>query len=51
MFQLKLTTFTFRTKFSQKEYFQTETEKVDITIEFSILELDWGPNSNSNWQL
>ena len=33
-FQLKLTIFIFWTKFAQKGYFRSETEKVNSTIEF-----------------
>ena len=38
-FQLKLTILIFCTKFIQKGYFRSKTEKVNITIEFSIFEL------------
>ena len=35
-FQLKLTIVIFRTKFAQKGYFQSQTEKMSITIELHI---------------
>ena len=38
-FQLKLAIFFLWTKFAQKEYFHLKTEKVNITIEFCILEM------------
>ena len=38
-FQLKVAIFIFSTKFVQKEYFWSKTEKVNITIEFYIFEL------------
>ena len=39
-FYLKLTILIFSTKFTQKEYFWSKAEKVSITIEFYIFELD-----------
>ena len=47
-FQVKLTILIFWTKFEQKEYIQSKTEKVNITIEFSIFELVYVPNFTSN---
>ena len=44
-FHLKQIIFTFWTKFAQKEYFQSKTEIVNITIVFTILEIDCLPNS------
>ena len=38
-FQNKLTILIFQTKFAQKEYFQSKTEKVNIAIELCIFEL------------
>ena len=38
-FQLKLTTLIFWTKFAQKVYLRSKTEKVNIAIEFRIFEL------------
>ena len=38
-FKLKLTILIFWTKFAQKGYFQSKTEKVNVTIEFCIFEL------------
>ena len=38
-FRLKLIIFIFLIKFAQKGYFWSKTEKVNITIEFSIVEL------------
>ena len=38
-FQSKLTILIFWIKFAQKEYFQFETVKVSIAIEFCIFEL------------
>ena len=38
-FQLKLTILIFKIKFAQKMYFQSKMKKVNITIEFYILEL------------
>ena len=37
--QLKETILDFRTKFAQKEYFQSKAEKVSIAIEYWLLEL------------
>ena len=49
-FQLKLTTLTFWTKFVQKVYFGSKTEKVNINIEFSIFGSVLVPNFSLNWQ-
>ena len=38
-FQLKITILIFLTKFAQKRYFRSKTEKVSITIEFYIFKL------------
>ena len=38
-FQLKLTILTFPIKFAQKRYFQSKTERVNTSIEFSIFDL------------
>ena len=38
-FQLIVTILIFRTEFAQKEYFWSKTEKVNVAIEFCILEL------------
>ena len=43
--QLKETILDFRTKFAQKEYFQSKAEKVSIAIEYCLLELVNVPNS------
>ena len=43
-FQLKLKILILLTKFAQKRYFWSKTEKVNITIEFCIFELVWIPN-------
>ena len=43
-FQLKLTILIFWTKFLEKGYFRSKTEKVNTTIEFCIFELVWVPN-------
>ena len=40
-FQNKQTILNFWTKFAQKWYFRWKREKVIITIEFSIIRLDW----------
>ena len=47
-FQLKVTILIFWTKFVQKLYFWSKTEKVIITIELCILELNWVPNFRIN---
>ena len=49
-FQLKLIILIFWTKFTQKEYFQSNTEKVNITIELWIFELVEVPYFSLNWQ-
>ena len=38
-------------KFSQKGCFWSQTEKVNITIEFCVFELVYVPNFSSNWQI
>ena len=38
-FHFKQKIFNFETKFAQKGYFRSKTEKVNITTEFSIFEL------------
>ena len=48
-FQSQLTIFTFWTKFAQKGYFQSKTEKLNITIEFCMFELVYVPNVSLNW--
>ena len=40
-FQLNLPILIFWIKFARKEYFRSRTEKVNITIEFCIFELDY----------
>ena len=50
-FQLKLTALIFWTKFALKGYFGSETEKVNITMEFCIFELILIPVFSLNWQL
>ena len=47
-FHLKLTILIFWTKFGQKGYFRSKTEKVNITIEFCIFELVQVPNFSLN---
>ena len=37
--QLKLTILSFWSKFAQKEYFRSKTEKVNNTIKFCVFEL------------
>ena len=49
-FQLKLATLIFQTKFAQKGYFRSKTEKVNITIEFYIFDLVQVSNFSFNWQ-
>ena len=49
-FPLKLTILNFWTKFTQKGHFQSKMEKLNITIEFSILELEYIPNFSLKWQ-
>ena len=49
-FQLKLTILIFWTKFAQKGYFQSKTEKVNSTTEFCIFKLVLVPNFSLNWQ-
>ena len=50
-YQISLyTALNFETKFSQKGYFWSKTEKVHITIEFCISDLGLVPNSSLNWQ-
>ena len=49
-FQLKLTILIFWTKFVQKGYFQSKTEKVNITIKFCIFKLVQVPNFSLHWQ-
>ena len=39
-FQIKLTIFIVWTKFAQKGYFQSKTEKVNNTVGFCIFQLD-----------
>ena len=46
---LQQTILIFWTKFVQKVYFLPRTEKVNITIRFSILKLFWLPNFILNW--
>ena len=48
-FQLQLTIFTFWTKFAQKGYFRSKTEKLNITIEFCMFELVYVPNVSLKW--
>ena len=43
-FQLKLKILRFWTKFAQKGYFLSKTEKVNTTIEFCIFELVYESN-------
>ena len=43
-FQVKLKILFFWTKFAQKEYSWSKTEKVNIVIEFCIFKLVWVPN-------
>ena len=50
-FQLKLTVLIFWTKFAQKGYFQSKTQKMNITIEFYIFELVLVPTFTLNNQL
>ena len=47
-FQPKLTILTFSSKFAQKWYFQSKTEKVNIAIEFWIFELVQMPDFSLN---
>ena len=49
-FQLKLTGLIFLTKFSQKSYFRSKSEKLNMTMEFCILELVKVPNFSLNCQ-
>ena len=49
-FQLKAIIITFWTKFAQKGYFRSETEKVNITTEFCMFELGLVSNSSLNWE-
>ena len=49
-FQLKLVTLIFWTKFVQKRYFQSTTNKRNTTIEFCIFELVQIPNFSLNKQ-
>ena len=49
-FQLKLTISIFWTKSSQRCYFQSKMEKVNITIEFYIFVFFFVPNFTSNKQ-
>ena len=48
-FQFKPTSLIFWTKFAQKEYFRSTTEKVNITSEFCMFELVLLPNVNLNY--
>ena len=49
-YQLQQKILTFWTKFFQKEYFRSKTEKVSITIKFCIFELVMVPNFSLNWR-
>ena len=49
-FRLKMTILTFCTKFAQKGYFRSKTEKVNTAIKFCITEFFWVPNFSLNWQ-
>ena len=49
-FQFKPTIFIFWAKFSQKEYFQSKSEKMNTTIEFWIFKSVYIPNFRLNWQ-
>ena len=46
-FHLKLKILIFLTKFAQKGYFWSKTEKVNTTIKFCIFNLNEGPNFSS----
>ena len=50
-FQLKETVLDFSTKFAQKEFFQSKTEKVSIAIEYYKFELANVPKFISNKKL
>ena len=50
-FQLKQAIINFWTKLGQKTNSRSKTEKVDITIKFSIFKLDLAPNSILNRQI
>ena len=50
-FQLKETILDFSTKFAQKEFFQSKTEKVSIAIEYCKFELANVPKFISNKNL
>ena len=49
-FQFKWTIFNFWTKFIQKGYLQSKTEKLNITIEFRLSELFLVLKFSFNWQ-
>ena len=49
-FQLKLTILIFWTKFTQKVYFQSKKEKVNITIDFYTFKWLWVLNFSLDWQ-
>ena len=48
-FQLKLTILIFWTKFAQKGYFQSKSEKMNTTIKFCIFKSVYTPNFSLNW--
>ena len=48
--QLELTIPILWTKFAQKEYFQSKTKKVNITVESCLFELVEVSNFSLNWQ-
>ena len=49
-FQLKLTILIFWTKFAQKGYFQSKSEKMNTTNKFCIFKSVYIPNFSLNWQ-